>query len=404
MLWLCILLHVPLHVLASPTIHAAVSESDQARYLYDARNRHHARNNNDGGHRSHYDHYQTYPARSSAQQQQHSQSTKQKYPKRYYTNLSDVWLCLAMALGWTVWMLSSLVRSDLLRYREDSVLVRGHVLQVSVEEDSLGTGIPTYKAVIDYTLNGGSQETIQVRKHFETQRLLEQGFANVEILVLPEEPTYSVLREDYYQQVEEHKEDEEEALIRQTWCKRLSMAFAGILVLVSLGGCVQVVVRLDPLTRWQGWASLCLGVTLMLPAGLLVHRALQAFQRIMEFQSEKAGVILRGATSSMKTFWDEMDVLDPRACDDDPVEHIHPAPQKEDYTATAGCYFVEFGPKKARSIKTPTPSHRDDLQGAVSAMDSSLSTPQPSVDPMASSTSSLSSVTIARSGSEQRVE
>ena len=202
---------------------------------------------------------------SSQQSLQHMSSNQRQYPKRYYTQLSDVFLCLAMALGWTVWMLSSLVRSELWRYQKDSVLVRGNVLEVSVEEDSLGTGIPTYRAVIDYVVDGGAQETIQVRKHFETQNLLTQGFSNVEILVLPEEPTYSVLREDFQQQVEEHKEDEMEAFIRHPWCKRLSMTFAGILVLVSLGGCVQVVVRLDPLTRWQGWTVLCVGVALLLP-------------------------------------------------------------------------------------------------------------------------------------------
>jgi hypothetical protein len=75
--------------------------------------------------------------------------------------------------------------------------ISGNVREVSIEDDSLGTGIPTYHALIDYIITvrrEAEQARIQVRKSFQTQHLLQQGFANVELLVLPEEPTSSVLK------------------------------------------------------------------------------------------------------------------------------------------------------------------------------------------------------------------
>ncbi|GAX17985.1 hypothetical protein FisN_18Hh198 [Fistulifera solaris] len=279
-------------------------------------------------------------------------------PTDYYSHLSDVWLCLAMALGWTVCMLSSLVRSDLARYQKDSILVRGHVLQVSVEEDAMGSGLPTYRAVIDYMVNSPvGDNKIQVRKHFATQHLLEQGFANVEILVIPQEPTSSVLKEVFQQQVEDQKEDEQEALIRPTFCKRLSMTFSFILVLVSLGACVQAVVHLDPLERWKGWVLLCIGATVLLPTGLFVHRALQVMHRTMELHSENAGIILKGATNTMQNLWDNIDdMLDPQgACEDNAItETIRDVHSK---CAPTGEYFVEL---KSLGQPNKSPSNVED--------------------------------------------
>jgi len=80
----------------------------------------------------------------------HSSSSSRRRRGSYTSHLSDVAFCLAMALGWTVWMLSSFIKSDWSKYQKNSVLVHGNVLQVTVEDDSLGTGIPTYKAIIDY--------------------------------------------------------------------------------------------------------------------------------------------------------------------------------------------------------------------------------------------------------------
>ena len=73
-----------------------------------------------------------------------------------YSTIGDVWLCLAFALGWTVWLLSLLTQqqqgqsgvdansSTMIHYSEfdtnESRKVMGNVLQVSLGEDNLGTG------------------------------------------------------------------------------------------------------------------------------------------------------------------------------------------------------------------------------------------------------------------------
>jgi hypothetical protein len=124
-----------------------------------------------------------------------------------FATLSDVWLCMACALGWAVWFVSSTrpEHSELLRYQtESSHRVIGHVLQVSVGHDPDGTGIPMYNAVIDYVVQGTADDDdvkkpmIQVRKCFQTRYLLQEGFANIELLVLAQDPTISVLLDDYY--------------------------------------------------------------------------------------------------------------------------------------------------------------------------------------------------------------
>ena len=165
------------------------------------------------------------------------------------TNLLDVWMCWMLAVAWASWMFGSFVKSELLRYGQDSITVRGNVRMVTLEEASLGTGIPIYKAVIDYiipaqlcngrydnpaqyppsgapypasfppstvgtvelseaddTLNT-SRPALQIRKEFETMHPLQQGFGNVELLVLHHEPTTSIIKEDWEQQVMEEMEE-----------------------------------------------------------------------------------------------------------------------------------------------------------------------------------------------------
>eukprot|EP00977_Amphora_coffeiformis_P012974 scaffold3330_cov164-Amphora_coffeaeformis.AAC.6 len=68
------------------------------------------------------------------------------------TTLWDVWMCWALAVAWASWMFGSFVKSELLRYGQDSIMVRGNVRMVTLDEASLGTGIPIYKAVIDYII------------------------------------------------------------------------------------------------------------------------------------------------------------------------------------------------------------------------------------------------------------
>lgn len=319
----------------------------------------------------------------------HRRHSHTKAANDFYTHLSDVGFCLAMALGWTVWMLSSFLKSDLSKYQSGSVVVRGHVLKVSVEGDSLGMGIPTYKATIDYIVpdlkskdeDEEEEAKIQIRKQFETQQQLEEGFANVELLVLPHEPTYSVLREDWEKEWEYQVEDYE--WWRTAWFRRLTMAVTGFLVLASVGGAVHVVIRLDPTRRAWGWALICIGVPLLLPTALTIHKCMQVLQKVLTYQSESAGVVIRGADRLRRSMaeCEDLDYLDARACDDEG------APQdfrsvKSTVDETAGCYFIRFPKSKAVHHRDPFPE-----SGSIAASNDSGAVPEDSV-------SSVSSISI----------
>jgi hypothetical protein len=268
-------------------------------------------------------------------------SVRRRYHRNseFYTDLSDVWLCLLTALGWAVWMISSFVSSKkcarggmlsteamderFYQQKDNVLLVRGHVREVS-RTDNEG-GFPTYTAVIDYIIESEqTHETIQIRKHFETQQALEQGFANIELLVLPEEPTHSILKDDFDRQIQEEKQvklleqerqnrrknmsydtaddrDPLEDILAGRYCnqkcKRLSTGVAAVLVVASLGGTVQVICLMDPALRWQGWLSFCVIVTLLLPAALLMNKCMMACTRWQE-QPEKQGYIVQSYTTT----------------------------------------------------------------------------------------------------------
>lgn len=114
-----------------------------------------------------------YPSSYQQQQEKDSQSKNYHRTTRAPASLSDVFLCYVFALGWSVWFLSSFLNTDLMRYAQNnSVLVHGNVREVSIETDSLGTGIPTYHALIDYIITvrrERDESKIQVRKSFQTQ-------------------------------------------------------------------------------------------------------------------------------------------------------------------------------------------------------------------------------------------
>jgi Protein of unknown function (DUF3592) len=253
------------------------------------------------------------------------------------TDLVDVFFCLALALVWTVWMLRSFLKSDLLRYSQDSITVRGHVLQVTrQEETSLGTGIPTYKAVIDYMVSttgttttaaggggpGGDDETtskIQIRKQFETQTHLEQGFANVELLVLQDEPTHSVLKEDWEAQVVEEMDSTSACkfccLTSKCW-KRLWIACCIAIILLSLSASVVAVHRLPHEQRSTGWIIATVGIALLLPTAVAIRMLLTALQRSLQQGSEAAGVIVQGARLQNYSC-DALDNIFTSGCDDE---------------------------------------------------------------------------------------
>jgi hypothetical protein len=319
-----------------------------------------------------------------------------------------------MALGWTVWMLSSFVRTDIVKYHKGSVLVKGHIRQVSVEDSELG--IPMYRAVIDYMVpslpvasqgneNSSSNHSgsnfssfgrlrcngwndtcdttkqVHVRKQFETQQRLEEGFANVELLVLPYEPTHSVLRDDWEKDWEELAEEQAaNAYWRFCKCRRISMAFAGSLVLASVSGAIHVVGHMDPSKQLWGWIAVCISVPLLIPIGIFVHWCLQAIQQLMDLDSEKQGIIIDGVVEQSSTLPDcgnFGDILDPAACDDEETD-FRSIRSSIQVPETAGCYFIRLPntrnerPGGTRKSRQDASRHQDKASDA-SASGSSIS-------------------------------
>lgn len=348
----------------------------------------------------------------------------------FYTDISDVWLCLVTALVWAVWMISSFAASkqtsvgmstDVMDERfylqKDSVLlVRGHVREV-LRTDNDG-GFPTYTAVIDYIIEREqTHESIQIRKHFETQQALEQGFANVELLVLSEEPTHSILKEDFDQQIQEEQRVKElnnrrnnstsyddiekndpfgdilEGRYCNQKCKRMSTGFAAVLVLASLAGTIQVVCMMDPVVRWQGWISVCFGVALLLPAALLVHKCMVTVTRWQE-QPEKQGYIVQSYTTTgtlatsnyhktLNTNNNDSSTTLMQACmppscggllddicDQTVTDNSRANTSKFPYSEAAsyvvpemsGCYFVHYPTNKTNRPKHRPPTHMSEEQ------------------------------------------
>jgi hypothetical protein len=207
--------------------------------------------------------------------------------KTVYAKLSDVWLCLACALGWSVWLVSTHnEHSELEPFQRDSKRVTGHVLQVTIGEDSDGTGIPVYQALIDYVV-ADTELPIQVRKCFQTQCLLEKGFANVELLVLANDPTMAVLLADYLIAVKE-KEQEETSV----WYNVGMFSVGALLIGTSIVGAICTVVRLPPDVMFYGWISVGFGVSLLVPTAFTIY---QAVTLCMSMVGDRPGTIIHGA-------------------------------------------------------------------------------------------------------------
>jgi hypothetical protein len=279
------------------------------------------------GQESHHRHrHSTYYMYQEPQQQK-----KQKYRSRTQqaeATLPDVWLCLAFALGWATWFLSSFLNTDLMRFaKSESVLVHGNVREVSIEDDQDGSGVPQYFAIIDYFITVRSKaeaSRIQVRKAFQTQNLLQQGFANVELLVLPEEPTSSVLKEDWEREVAAQEQTEEDiisiggfgdmtgsisgtgktsgaALEKKPsttlsrvdiWAKRASLVLSACLVTLSLIGAVNAVHRISSeRVATVGWISVTVGSVFLWPLAMLCLKIMTTCQRILRLPTEKSGTI-----------------------------------------------------------------------------------------------------------------
>lgn len=225
--------------------------------------------------------------------------------------------------------------------------IHGNVLQVVKVEDK-GDGLPVYRAVIDYMIKSEqTQESLQIRKQFDSIKELEQGFANVELLVLPVEPTVSILKDDYEEQMLQVKtideEDVNELFLDGSQCKRLSTALAAVLVLASLGGTIQVVYLMEPEERWQGWLCLCVGVALLLPCAVVLHKLIKALAAFQE-PSEKHGIVIDGVLTKPDSMLSEA-CMPPSGCCDDDDRHLA---KVASYIApeASGCYFIRYNSKR----------------------------------------------------------
>lgn len=200
--------------------------------------------------------------------------------------LTDVWLCLLCSLGWTVWMVAAHIRPQVEQYATDATVVYGNVLHTSV---IVGDGaIPMYRAVIDYVLHD-VQET-QVRKEFTTDEMLQEGFANVEILVLPTDPTSGVLKKDWeveYQQFLKHNATRKKA-------RMLSLVLGAILVTISLAGAAMTVRRLPVEKITWGWVSIVIGVALLWPMAILLYANGNELSNLATQSRQQKGVVIRG--------------------------------------------------------------------------------------------------------------
>ncbi|KAL3940604.1 MAG: hypothetical protein SGBAC_004888 [Bacillariaceae sp.] len=249
------------------------------------------------------------------------------------TELSDVWLCLACALGWSVWLLSSKKQAKVepsIFDRKESIKVTGNVLEVTLGEDADGTGIPVYLALIDYVVEcydpdddtakfipqaqqnhpsspprEGKSSTekfkkgvvleptspaytdkhLQIRKCFYTNKLLEVGFANVKVLCLLEDPTTSELWDEYLHDKRQRKKPQNWMQLYMVYC------VAVVLIIASLYGGYQTVEHLPPELTESGYISLGIGALLLYPISLLFYNS---YCFVHTWFSTRKGRIIRG--------------------------------------------------------------------------------------------------------------
>jgi hypothetical protein len=302
--------------------------------------------------------------------------------KSKHTTLMDVWLCLACALGWTCWFVSTMQPPDRLVFEtRDSQKVMGHVLQLTLGEDNLGTGIPVYHVVVDYVVEGEVDgEPLQIRKVFSTNKLLEEGFANVEVLVLTEDPTTAILMDDFLEQKKDLEAQRDSPSLTYLV---LTYLVAAILIGTSIVGSVLVILRMKaPL---YGWISLGVAVVLMYPTAVWLTNSLSYLCSMAGPLAERPGSIIHGQryTCSGKRCGAMLDPLeifgdDEKLCNhrktlemsdlnvpslDSGDKRIKEAPTPKSLFPNAGCGLGAF------NVHLPSGRHR--TSSSVSSMSSS---------------------------------
>lgn len=211
-----------------------------------------------------------------------------------HSSLSDIFLCMGIAFGWAIFIVRSFSKSSMIRYATQGIHVNGHVLESSVDvEGGRITGIPSYRALVDYVYEFQGN-TFQVRKAFETDKLLENGFSNVELLVLPEEPTSGILVKRW--ETEYQLEQQEEVSRRQMMY--VALALGAVFVVLSIGGAVLAVLRLAEEDQTTGWICLGTAIVLLGPLAFLLYRYAKRCL-IATRQSVEDGMILSGNVASL---------------------------------------------------------------------------------------------------------
>jgi hypothetical protein len=182
-------------------------------------------------------------------------------------------------------MVASHVRPIIERYSNEGIVVYGNVLQTRVSQEY---SIPTFHAVIDYVLP--DEDETQVRKELQSQVLLEAGFANVEVIVLPTDPTSGVLKKDWERQHEEYLEAKQSRQQVRIW----SLVLGAILVILSITGAIAAVLRLPVEVSIWGWVSIVAGTVLLWPVAVLLYANGTAFALLVTQTKEEGGIIIRG--------------------------------------------------------------------------------------------------------------
>ena len=218
-----------------------------------------------------------------------------------YTSLSDVWFCLIVALVWTTWVVAAHVQqhqSPVQRYAKEGIWVKGHVLQATcdITGGSGIAGIPNYNALVDYMLDDPRGNTIKVRKSFQTNQFMEVGFANVDILVLPDDPVNGVLKIELEQ---DYKKAMMQTSNHQEYLNYAPLLGYG-LVAVTIIGAAQAVRHLPNDKQMYGWISIAAGVTLLWPIATVI---LWLSRKIKSYtlQFSQDGIILQGQDAIIET-------------------------------------------------------------------------------------------------------
>jgi hypothetical protein len=206
------------------------------------------------------------------------------------SSISDVWLCMGIAFGWAIFMVRPLFHTSMARYETDGISVQGNVLDSKIDMTGGDTpGIPAYHAMIDYIYEYEGK-TFQVRKAFTTDQLLEKGFANVGLLVLPNEPTSGILLNDW---TLKYQQEQEEAWV-QSRMLYITLLLGGIFVSLSIAGAVIAVQRLPDEAKRTGWICLTAALILLGPAAFAMYMLSQRCT-LTTRESIKEGRILQGS-------------------------------------------------------------------------------------------------------------